>query len=107
MFDFMALGDGEEALAEIGACLRQCRLEGLDRVGALHRLATTVEGVYVPQFYDPPKGCACVGVWVGGWGCGVGGWVGGRVGLCCAADCGFLTWQPASASPSHSPTHPI
>jgi radical SAM superfamily enzyme YgiQ (UPF0313 family) len=57
MFDFMALGDGEEALVEIGDCLRQCRLEGLDREGTLFRLATTVDGVYVPQFYDPPKGC--------------------------------------------------
>lgn len=37
-------------------CLRQCRAEGLDRESTLFRLATTVEGVYVPQFYDAPGG---------------------------------------------------
>ena len=54
--DFFALGDGEEALVEIGQCLRQCRAEGLDRDATLYRLATSVEGVYVPQFYDAPGG---------------------------------------------------
>lgn len=42
--------------AEVGQCLKQCREEGLDREGVLYRLATTVEGVYVPQFYDSPAG---------------------------------------------------
>ncbi len=43
--------------AEVGQCLKQCRAEGLDREAVLFRLATTVEGVYVPQFYDSPAGC--------------------------------------------------
>lgn len=52
----MALGDGEELLVEIGQCLRRCRADGLDRESTLHRLATEVEGVYVPQFYQAPDG---------------------------------------------------
>lgn len=56
-FDFFALGDGEELLVEIGACLRGCRSDGLSRDEALFRLATTVRGVYVPQFYEPAEGC--------------------------------------------------
>ncbi|KAL4447381.1 hypothetical protein ABPG77_007414 [Micractinium sp. CCAP 211/92] len=55
-FDFMALGDGEELLVEIGQCLQRCRADRLDREATLHRLATEVEGVYVPQFYLPPDG---------------------------------------------------
>ena len=42
--------------AEVGECLKQCRAERLDREGTLLRLATTVEGVYVPQFYESPAG---------------------------------------------------
>lgn len=60
-FDFMALGDGEELLVEIGQCLRRCRADRLDREATLHRLATEVEGVYVPQFYQPPDGCGGAG----------------------------------------------
>ena len=48
-FDFFALGDGEELLPEIGRCLQKCKAEGLDREMTLFRLATTVDGVYVPQ----------------------------------------------------------
>ncbi|PSC72413.1 Radical SAM domain [Micractinium conductrix] len=55
-FDFVALGDGEELLVEIGQCLRRCRAAGLDRDSTLFSLATQVEGVYVPQFYDAPGG---------------------------------------------------
>ena len=55
-FDFFALGDGEELLVEIGQCLQRCRGEGLDREATLFALATTVPGVYVPQFYDAPEG---------------------------------------------------
>lgn len=55
-FDFLALGDGEELLVEIGNCLRTCREESLDRDSTLFRLSTTVEGVYVPQFYASPEG---------------------------------------------------
>ena len=55
-FDFFALGDGEELLVEIGQCLRRCREQQLDRETTLFKLATEVEGVYVPQFYDAPAG---------------------------------------------------
>lgn len=55
-FDFVALGDGEELLVDIGTCLKQCRSEGLNRDATLFRLATCVEGVYVPQFYDSLEG---------------------------------------------------
>jgi hypothetical protein len=50
-FDFFALGDGEELLVEIGRCLQACRAERLDREATLFRLATTVDGVYVPQVW--------------------------------------------------------
>ena len=56
LFDFFALGDGEEVLVESGQCLQRCRAEALDRDATLLRLATTVEGVYVPQFYEAPNG---------------------------------------------------
>jgi radical SAM-linked protein len=55
-FDFFALGDGEELLPEIGRCLQICRDHALDRETTLFTLATTVEGVYVPQFYDALAG---------------------------------------------------
>ncbi len=59
-------------------CLRQCRAEGLDREATLFRLATTVEGVYVPQFYDAPGGCERekVAHIVHGWLAGPAGWAG-------------------------------
>lgn len=49
--DFIALGDGEELLPEIGLVLEEGKLAGLDRVELLLDLAQ-VPGVYVPQFYD-------------------------------------------------------
>jgi hypothetical protein len=49
-------GDGEEVLVEIGECLKQCKADRLDRVETLFRLATSVEGVYVPQFYQSIEG---------------------------------------------------
>lgn len=55
-FDFFALGDGEELLVEIGQSLRRSRAQKLDRDTTLYNLATEVEGVYVPQFYDSPPG---------------------------------------------------
>ncbi|KAK9820493.1 hypothetical protein WJX72_010859 [[Myrmecia] bisecta] len=55
-FDFMALGDGEDLLLEIGQCLRGCKGDCLSRTDTLHRLATQVAGVYVPQFYEAPEG---------------------------------------------------
>ncbi len=41
---------------EIGQCLRACKAARLSRVETLFRLATQVEGVYVPQFYQAPEG---------------------------------------------------
>ncbi len=50
-FDFIALGDGEELLPEIGLVLEQGKLAKLNRVELLLELAQ-VPGVYVPQFYE-------------------------------------------------------
>jgi radical SAM family uncharacterized protein/radical SAM-linked protein len=50
-FDFIALGDGEELLPEIGLILEEGKAAGLTREDVLLDLAQ-VPGVYVPQFYD-------------------------------------------------------
>lgn len=50
-FDFVALGDGEELLPEIGLVLEEGKLTGLSREAMLLDLAQ-IPGVYVPQFYD-------------------------------------------------------
>ena len=50
-FDFIALGDGEELLPEIGLVLEEAKAGGLSREETLLDLAQ-VPGVYVPQFYD-------------------------------------------------------
>ncbi|MCT7959994.1 TIGR03960 family B12-binding radical SAM protein [Laspinema sp. D1] len=50
-FDFIALGDGEELLPEIGLVLEEGKAAGLTREELLFDLAQ-VPGVYVPQFYD-------------------------------------------------------
>ena len=50
-FDFIALGDGEELLPEMGLVLEEGKAAGLDREALLLDLAQ-VPGVYVPQFYD-------------------------------------------------------
>ncbi len=50
-FDFIALGDGEELLPEIGLVLEQGKLANLSRAELLLELAQ-VPGVYVPQFYE-------------------------------------------------------
>jgi radical SAM family uncharacterized protein/radical SAM-linked protein len=49
--DFVALGDGEELLPEIGLVLEEAKSAGLSREETLLDLAQ-VPGVYVPQFYD-------------------------------------------------------
>jgi len=49
--DFVALGDGEELLAEIGLVVEEGKAAGLTREEILLDLAQ-VPGVYVPQFYD-------------------------------------------------------
>ncbi|MEL7522964.1 MAG: B12-binding domain-containing radical SAM protein, partial [Cyanobacteria bacterium J06553_1] len=50
-FDFIALGDGEELLPEIGLVLEEGKAAGLTRQDILLDLAQ-VPGVYVPRFYD-------------------------------------------------------
>lgn len=50
-FDFIALGDGEELLPEIGLVLEEGKKAGLGRKELLLDLAH-VPGVYVPQFYN-------------------------------------------------------
>lgn len=49
--DFIALGDGEELLPEIGLVIEEGKAAGLSREELLFDLAQ-VPGVYVPQFYD-------------------------------------------------------
>lgn len=49
--DFVALGDGEELLPEIGLVIEEGKAQGLSRTELLLDLAQ-VPGVYVPQFYD-------------------------------------------------------
>lgn len=48
--DFVALGDGEELLPEIGLVLEEGKASGLSREELLLDLAQ-IPGVYVPQFY--------------------------------------------------------
>ncbi len=50
-FDFVALGDGEELLPEIGLIIEEGKKAGLSRADLLLDLAQ-VPGVYVPRFYD-------------------------------------------------------
>ena len=50
-FDFIALGDGEELLPEVGLILEEGKKEGLSKQELLLDLAQ-VPGVYVPRFYD-------------------------------------------------------
>ena len=54
--DYFALGDGEECLPEIGACLQEAIAARLSRHGTLLRLARSVRGVYVPSLYDAAPG---------------------------------------------------
>ncbi|QQE63886.1 B12-binding protein [Leptolyngbya sp. BL0902] len=50
-FDFVALGDGEELLPEIGLVIEEGKAAGLSREDLLLDLAQ-VPGVYVPRFYN-------------------------------------------------------
>ncbi|MEM7591259.1 MAG: TIGR03960 family B12-binding radical SAM protein [Cyanobacteria bacterium P01_A01_bin.83] len=49
-FDFIALGDGEELLPEIGLVIKEGKAAGLSKEDLLLDLAQ-VPGVYVPRFY--------------------------------------------------------
>ena len=50
-FDLFFLGDGEEVDMEVMELYRQCKKEGKDKKEFL-RLASRIEGVYVPSLYD-------------------------------------------------------
>jgi radical SAM family uncharacterized protein/radical SAM-linked protein len=50
-FDFIALGDGEELLPEIGLIIKEGKTAGLSKEELLLDLAQ-VPGVYVPRFYE-------------------------------------------------------
>lgn len=50
-FDFIALGDGEELLPEIGLIIKEGKEANLSKEALLLDLAQ-VPGVYVPRFYD-------------------------------------------------------
>jgi len=50
-FDFVALGDGEELLPEIGLIIKEGKAAGLSKEELLLDLAQ-VPGVYVPRFYE-------------------------------------------------------
>ncbi|MBE8995283.1 TIGR03960 family B12-binding radical SAM protein [Microcystis aeruginosa] len=55
-FDFIALGDGEELLPEIGLILEEGKLANLSKEELLLDLAQ-IPGVYVPRFYNvTPEG---------------------------------------------------
>ena len=49
-FDFIALGDGEELLPEIGLVIKEAKAAGFSKAKLLLDLAQ-VPGVYVPRFY--------------------------------------------------------
>ncbi len=54
-FDIVQVGDGEEQLIEILELARQRKLEGWSREELLRR-ACSVQGIYVPSFYEPLYG---------------------------------------------------
>lgn len=51
VFDAVLLGDGEQSIVEVCACIRDAREEGASRREILRRLAR-VPGTYVPSLYD-------------------------------------------------------
>ena len=51
VFDAVLLGDGEESIVDVCACIRDARAEGVSRVELLRRLAS-VPGTYVPSLYE-------------------------------------------------------
>lgn len=50
-FDVAIIGDGEEAVPELAAAVRQAKKDGLSRAETLNRLAG-IEGVYVPSHFE-------------------------------------------------------
>ena len=50
--DIFSIGEGEEALVELAQLYRKCKQEGIPRKEFLYRVATGLEGFYVPSLYD-------------------------------------------------------
>jgi radical SAM family uncharacterized protein len=50
-FDCALIGDGEEAILDLAACLRRSKQEGWNRLRTLEELSQ-IEGIYVPAFYS-------------------------------------------------------
>jgi len=50
-FDAFLIGDGEEAVLEIAACVRDWKAERLPKSSLLERISK-IEGVYVPSFFE-------------------------------------------------------
>jgi radical SAM family uncharacterized protein/radical SAM-linked protein len=50
-FDAFLIGDGEDAILEIAACVRDWKNEGLPKKDLLERLSK-IEGVYVPAYFQ-------------------------------------------------------
>lgn len=51
-FDVLSIGEGEEALTEFAALLIDSRKKKESKKKFLHRVATELEGFYVPSLYD-------------------------------------------------------
>ncbi len=50
-FDAIIIGDGEEAIVEVCACVRDARAAGMGRA-AIHEALARIDGVYVPSLYE-------------------------------------------------------
>ena len=51
-FDILSIGEGEEALCELAHLYRDSKKKGESKKEFLHRVATELEGFYVPSLYD-------------------------------------------------------
>lgn len=51
-FDAIMLGDGEEAILEVAAVVRQAKTENIAKSELLQRLQQ-IDGVYIPSFFEP------------------------------------------------------
>ncbi len=51
-FDILSIGEGEEALPELALLLIDCKKRNLSKKETLHRVATELEGFYVPSLYE-------------------------------------------------------
>ncbi len=51
-FDILSIGEGEEALCELAELYRDSKKKGESKKDFLHRVATELEGFYVPSLYE-------------------------------------------------------